>query len=333
MKQLLTTLLLSGLCLGQVTNYNRTLSGVNYQTGTTYSLQPIDTTRLTSFANAGAVAVCLSAPASACTGVTQPYFFGAGSIFSVVNTGAGTVTITCSTCTINGAATLVLTTGQGADIYGDGANFAAQQGVGVGSGGSPTFTNLTVTGTCTGCAKSFATVGQGGFIGAGFPFPYAYYAGTTLGGAVVGSTANQVNVYQFQLLASYTISKVSVRVVTGVAASTMNFGVYSAAGAKLLDSGAISTATSSSNQSVTLGTPVTLPPGVYYYAQSCTSTASTVLSLPLGIPASTPNLMNLNAVRVGQAANVTAGGVLPATLGTISADTVFAGVAAVFFEV
>jgi hypothetical protein len=170
-------------------------------------------------------------------------------------------------------------------------------------------------------------------VGAGFPFPYAYYAGTTMEGAVAGTTPNQITVFQFQLTSTYVISKVTIRVVTGAAASTMNFGIYSSTGSKLLDSGAITTATSSTNETVTLGSSVTLTPGTYYFAQSASGSVSTALSLPQGIPASSPTILNLNAVRVGQAANATSGGVMPATLGTITSDTLNLGVIAVFFEV
>jgi hypothetical protein len=121
---------LCSLCRGQSPNYTRMLSGVNYQTGTSYALQPADVTRVTSFANTNPVSVCLSSPFSLCSGVlsSSGAYFGAGTIFSVTNTGAGTVTITCSGCTINGSGTLALSTNQGADIYGDGVNFAAVLG-------------------------------------------------------------------------------------------------------------------------------------------------------------------------------------------------------------
>lgn len=118
------------------TNYTRMLSGVNYQRGTSYSLLSADTTRVTAFVNASPIAVCLSSPSSLCAGVPagSGQFFGAGSDFSVYDQGAGAATITCSGCTINLAATLVLTAGQSADIYGDGTNFIAITG---GAEGAP----------------------------------------------------------------------------------------------------------------------------------------------------------------------------------------------------
>lgn len=113
---LLSLLILAslGVALSQTPNNARMLSTPNAQTGTTYTFVAADATRLTTFNNAGAVAATL--PNGATVG------FGPGTLYSVANLGAGAVTITCTSCTIsaNGvaAATLVLSQGQGADIYG-----------------------------------------------------------------------------------------------------------------------------------------------------------------------------------------------------------------------
>jgi hypothetical protein len=180
---------------------------------------------------------------------------------------------------------------------------------------------------------SYATPGQGGFVGAGFPFPFAFYAGTTLSGSVMGTSMNQLTVFQFQPLVTFTISKVSARVVTGAANSNVNFGIYDVNGNKLLDSGAISTASSAVNISATFASPVKLSAGsTYYFAQSSDHTSNTIVAFTNGLPGSA-NIINLNATRVGQAANGTVAGVMPATLGTITADTLFIDCAAAFFEV
>ncbi len=343
-KIILLLILLSGACFSQTTNSARMLSAPNQVQSASYAFVQADSTRLTTFASAGdrtgLVAVTLAAGLTATINQT--------SIFSVQNLGPGTVTITCTGCLIfsnnsTGSATYSLSAGQGADLYTAGLNYIAQSGAGAGTGVVTSFNTRTgavtpQTGdyTCaqvTGCGLTFNTVGQGGFIGAGFPFIFGFYPGATLSGGPVSTTSNQVSVFQFQLLATYTISKISMRVVTGAATSTANFGIYSSAGTKLIDSGAMSTATSASNQTVTLGTPVTLTPGTYYFAQSATTGAATVLGFALGIPATNPNIINLNATRTGQAANSTSSGVMPATLGTITADTVFANCAGVFFEI
>ena len=181
---------------------------------------------------------------------------------------------------------------------------------------------------------AFNTAGQGGFVGAGFPFPDAYYSGASSGGTI-GGNANQVTVFQFSLKASYTISKVSARVVTGAAGQTASFGIYNLAGNKLLDSTALSVNSSSTSVTTTLAAPVTLPPGTYYFAQSTTGTSATIIAAQNsgGASSTTSFLPNLNVIRVGQAANATSGGVLPATLGSISSDNQGLPVCLVFFEV
>ncbi len=95
-------------------NNARMLGTPNSQTGTTYTFVAADTTRIVTFNNANPVAVTLP------NGAT--FGFGAGTMLSVVNIGAGTVTITCTSCmiTASGAtsATLALASGAGVDIYG-----------------------------------------------------------------------------------------------------------------------------------------------------------------------------------------------------------------------
>lgn len=116
-------------------NNARMLSTPNAQTGTTYTFVAADATRLTTFNNASAVSVTL--PSGANQG------FGSGTDFAVKNLGAGTVTITCSACTINGQSTLQLAQNAGADIYGGYGpapaplvNYIAQNGSGGGAGGA-----------------------------------------------------------------------------------------------------------------------------------------------------------------------------------------------------
>ena len=123
------------------------LGGVNAQTGTTYAVVASDENKVVSFSNAGSVAVTL--PVATTSG------FGVGAVFHWVNLGAGTVTVTPTTSTINGAATLVLTTGQSTDVYSDGTNYLAFLGSGTGGGGG--------SGTVSNCSTATAL---------------AYYAGT-----------------------------------------------------------------------------------------------------------------------------------------------------------
>lgn len=103
---------------------------VNAQTGTTYTYLTGDRGKLVTHSNAAAIAAALP-QANTTT-------FRAGWFVDIQDIGAGTLTITPTTSTINGVATLVLTTGQGAHIVSDGTNYSAQLGKGGASLGSLT---------------------------------------------------------------------------------------------------------------------------------------------------------------------------------------------------
>lgn len=101
---------------------------VNAQTGTSYTFVSGDRGKLVTHSNGSAVADTLPQATGA---------FGSGWFVWVENRGAGTVTITPTTSTIDGAASLALTTNQGCLIASDGTNYFTMRGIG-GSGGGLT---------------------------------------------------------------------------------------------------------------------------------------------------------------------------------------------------
>lgn len=111
---------------------------VNAQTGTTYIFVFDDRGKLVTFSNASPVAVTL--PQAASTGS-----FKSGWTTFVRNKGAGTVTITPTTSTINGASTLVLATGESATIFSDGTNYSASTSVASSGGGGSGVTGTSLT--------------------------------------------------------------------------------------------------------------------------------------------------------------------------------------------
>jgi hypothetical protein len=131
--------------------------------------------------------------------------------------------------------------------------------------------------------------------------------------------ANVVQFAVFTLPFNITVAKIVAQVTTaGGAGSTANFGFYDANKNKILDSGAIDTSTDGF-KNITLGVPVYLPAGNYYYAYSGNEITPTAKFPSYG--GSTPlydQMMNNNTPRWGQASNPTVSGVLPATLGTLS---------------
>jgi hypothetical protein len=95
------------------------LVAVNAQTGTTYTVLSSDRSKLVTLKNASAVAVTLPQAGAS---------FPAGWIASFSNQGAGTVTITPTTSTINGSTSVTLLTGQSIDIVSDGTNYYGMVG-------------------------------------------------------------------------------------------------------------------------------------------------------------------------------------------------------------
>lgn len=89
-------------------------TAVNAQTGTTYTVLVTDFGKLVTHSNGSSIAVTLPQA----TGL-----FNSGWYYYTRNLGAGTVTITPTTSTIDGAATLVLASGASAIIFSDGTNY------------------------------------------------------------------------------------------------------------------------------------------------------------------------------------------------------------------
>jgi hypothetical protein len=96
---------------------------VNAQTGTTYTVLTTDRGKLVTHTNASSIAVTLPQAGSG---------FEAGWFYDVQNRGAGTVTITPTTSTIDGASSLAVQTNQGCRIFSDGTNYFTQRGLGSG---------------------------------------------------------------------------------------------------------------------------------------------------------------------------------------------------------
>jgi hypothetical protein len=106
-------------------------AAVNAQTGTSYTYLTTDFRKLVTHTNAAAIAGTL--PQAGAT-------FPAGWFMFVQNRGAGVLTITPTTSTIDGAATLVLNQNEGALIVSDGTNYFTMRGKDTGTavvGGSP----------------------------------------------------------------------------------------------------------------------------------------------------------------------------------------------------
>lgn len=109
---------------------------VNAQTGTTYTYLTTDFRKLVTHTNGSAIAGTLPQAGAS---------FPANWWIFVQNRGAGLLTITPTTSTIDGAASLVLSQGEGILIVSDGTNYFTFRGVGT----SPPFETLTDGATVT----------------------------------------------------------------------------------------------------------------------------------------------------------------------------------------
>jgi hypothetical protein len=173
-------------------------------------------------------------------------------------------------------------------------------------------------------ASSGSVVGHGGFIGAGLLlqdiFAYISLFNSNPGNIEgAGIPINTIAVFIFDTPFSWTIDSVTINVIATMAGTTANFGIYSLARNKLVDSGAMDTSSATGFVTNSI-TPVTIPAGTYYFALSGTDDTQTVQVNSFYISTDYIDLMNqVGVVKFGYATNLTVGGVMPSTLGTLTA--------------
>jgi len=155
------------------------------------------------------------------------------------------------------------------------------------------------------------------FVGTGLTDLAEVYISDTVNTATFNSSANAVQIYLFQLDAEYTISKVSITSLGNSSSVHATFGIYSYAGNKLVDGGSFVELTGSGVQTNSI-TPVTLPPGVYWFAQSTDTSTSGQWPAVVITNTTLPSMLSANTTRSATAGNAASGGVLPATLGTLT---------------
>lgn len=178
-----------------------------------------------------------------------------------------------------------------------------------------------------GGVANVATNGQGYFVSDGRLNTYMGLSDAAC--SFTNGTINQVLAFQFTLPIAITVSRVSVTIVGVSSSNFASVGIYNAAGTtKLIDSGTFSTTTATTLTNTI--TPVTLTPGVYWYAHTSNVTAATGAGLtnPSGTPIAP--LLGAHTPRVGTAANASSAGVLPSSLGAIT--TLAVNMVAAVFE-
>lgn len=179
-----------------------------------------------------------------------------------------------------------------------------------------------VTISASSSSIAFGTAGQGWFSPVQLmPFVPSSLQGV---GSVISSgapAANVVGAVQIMLPWTVTIRAIGLYVVTGAGVGFATTTIYNAAGTtKLVDAGANAFDTHTNSQilrTVVLGTPVTLNPGLYWWATGSTDGAGTVpgYSMYNFLP---PVINGNSVVRYGSAANALSAGAMPSSLGTVT---------------
>jgi hypothetical protein len=95
----------------------------NAQVGTSYAFQDGDCGKVVTFTNAAAIAATIAQAGGGGN-------FVSGWFATLINEGAGTVTLTPATSTVDGAASITLTTNQSVDLFSDGTNYFTARGRG-----------------------------------------------------------------------------------------------------------------------------------------------------------------------------------------------------------
>lgn len=111
----------TGILGGAAASGSDAVELVNAQTGTTYTVLDGDRSKLVTLTNASSIAVTLPQAGGSSE-------FVAGWFAHFQNRGAGVVTITPTTSTIDGAASITLSQHQGLTIHSDGTNYFTQRG-------------------------------------------------------------------------------------------------------------------------------------------------------------------------------------------------------------
>ena len=150
--------------------------------------------------------------------------------------------------------------------------------------------------------------------------PAAINTGTS-GNFNTSSGANIVQIMMFRLPFSFSFNTLRFQT-SNVSASLVGIGIYSSAGSRLVHWDSLSTPF---NNNPVNGTPAggasILTAGYYYWAYACsiTSTVQSAGGLTNSGSGESAKPWNVSVVRMGYAANAMSAGVLPPTLGSLTA--------------
>ena len=230
----------------------------------------------------------------------------------------------------NGGGNISFSAGSGTEFEVNGTPLSSSSTVNYESGTgisvtNPSAGNVLITNTSTGTA--FDTPGNNFFFGAGIPSLYGLQEGNP-SFANGGVVANNVYVFAFNLDVTWVLTTISYISQNSAGGAYYGFGIYSSSGNLLVQSSFLSGAIAG-----TVGTnvfsPVTLPPGMYYFAYSVDNAAFAAPSIqnPLTDTVTLTQLYQLcnsNSQFTSAVATNTMGvgtGIMPSTLGALTGFT------------
>jgi len=233
-------------------------------TGTTDTILSTDAAKLVTYSNAGAIAVTLPQATGS---------FAAGYATTVQNLGAGLVTITPTTSTINGAASITVATNTGCDLVSDGTNWQVAAcsslpgkfnltnstllpvstgisgfgtGVAAALGANVSGSGAICLATGSACAGGGYTLSNQQFTSGNWYWAQPY-ANMTAGSALVSGNIYFGTIY---VPAAFTMANIGIRITSASAGGNCQAGVYAASvstgfptGAPLAVTAAMSTTT------------------------------------------------------------------------------------------
>jgi hypothetical protein len=156
----------------------------------------------------------------------------------------------------------------------------------------------------------------------GYFFAVGIHQPLTINAAALVGVADNVGAYQFVLPFRIVVRRITWELTTGVNGSFSSVGLYNADGSvRLVHVGALASEIADQGIIDTAVTAVTIEPGIYYFAQ--TSTSASVIGRKLFVDNFGELILNEGSTNApaGIAANSGSSGVLPATLGAITAST------------
>lgn len=225
-----------------------------------------------------------------------------------------------------GGTTIAAAAPAGIQLQTNGTNNGSQAKLNLENGSGITISDdgiggITISNASPGPTLSVA--GQGWMIGPGYFDSALLSSGVSQNSLPV---TNSVHVQQFQVPYAVTFRRWSWKITGSAIPATLGFAIYSADGlTKLIDTGGIVKATDSPTYVMGTFSPVTLPPGSYWFAWAATGTAQGLSQSVDTTSSGNDNFYGWGSTPTGVTASITNMAAAAGTVTVIAANTFTAG--------